>query len=467
MRRYLGLGIIAIALVAGFYFLSQISAFNSFEEYSIYWAEDVDFLDSTRCLECHQETYLMWNSSIHERVSCETCHEKGKEHIEMNLRLPEVSTEDCERCHENKYFIPPSMAEVDINICATCHDIDIKAASYDFSRIDFDNHYNPIKCFTCHETHNPEIDPKYPPQITHLLQNRSDCKLCHGLGASDVFPESHINRPNNVCTDCHSIGAGEKTLIPPQLYSGDWMCLSCHSEEGSDPLSEDHPEILIYLTECNLCHSEEGSDPLSEDHPEMAVDLDDCLLCHGLEGLTPLKSEHIEREGDTCLICHTSDYASASITPVITNLVISMPEEIFEDSVIPYYVKLRDLEDNPVSHAIIEFHAYTISGRQFLGYAITNTTGSSTFSIKVEDEGSFTVEAVFRGNELYSGSRNSTDIITLPSTTQKESQDSVWLSIDYSQIIIISIISVLAVYGYAMFQLTRLSTKKRENSHSS
>lgn len=39
--------------------------------------------------------------------------------------------------------------------------------------------------------------------ITHSLEGRDDCLMCHGEGAAKAFPADHAGRTNEGCLTCH------------------------------------------------------------------------------------------------------------------------------------------------------------------------------------------------------------------------------------------------------------------------
>lgn len=49
----------------------------------------------------------------------------------------------------------------------------------------------------------PSSPPPAAPHIPHKLDDRQNCLLCHGLGASVPFPADHSGRGNDSCLACH------------------------------------------------------------------------------------------------------------------------------------------------------------------------------------------------------------------------------------------------------------------------
>ena len=42
-----------------------------------------------------------------------------------------------------------------------------------------------------------------PAAISHTLEGRDDCLVCHGEGALQPFPAEHTGLTNDTCTACH------------------------------------------------------------------------------------------------------------------------------------------------------------------------------------------------------------------------------------------------------------------------
>jgi hypothetical protein len=42
-----------------------------------------------------------------------------------------------------------------------------------------------------------------PPAITHTLEGRADCLLCHSATGIKPFPASHASYTNDLCQSCH------------------------------------------------------------------------------------------------------------------------------------------------------------------------------------------------------------------------------------------------------------------------
>jgi hypothetical protein len=465
MNKKIILGIFFLTILAGLYpIIFTPIPLTYAQSTSNNEGTEVNYLESSRCLECHIDEYEIWNASLHKRVNCETCHSNGQDHIDMNSRMPEVNSQECESCHEDPVYIPSSMQPVEKTICVRCHDNTILSESDTFSRIDFENHYVPIDCGTCHADHTPEINIAEAPYIPHLLENRTDCKLCHGPGGIKVFPESHINRPNNVSIECHIVGAGDKTEIPPQTSIIERMCTLCHINDGPNPLSIEHPEILNRFSNCLDCHEEDDEYPLSDEHPEFSIDLSDCLLCHGPRSILPLNSTHLERKEGTCYICHEEE---SELDDILENslLLMSMPNEVkISDIPISYSAILSDEHNNPISEASIEFIINTTLGTFSIGNSMTNSTGIAILNHRYQNEGLVELDVVFQGNEKYSGSMDTKTISILSTDDISETQDSYLFGLNYLEVVVVVlIISIFLVYGFTIIQLINVSKVKKEN----
>ncbi len=64
-------------------------------------------------------------------------------------------------------------------------------------------------CLMCHAK-DAEVQTKVPKTITHPLEGRSDCLMCHKPGAMEPVPDapaSHEGRESKHCTMCHQPAA--------------------------------------------------------------------------------------------------------------------------------------------------------------------------------------------------------------------------------------------------------------------
>lgn len=149
------------------------------------WASlPVQFAPVSNCQKCHAEPYKIWESAGHKTVSCETCHGPGKNHIET---LAKIETADTSR-----------------NLCTRCHE-KLVARPTSFPQVDSESHRKQFDCLACHKPHDP-TPPDIPrvPGATHTGV-RTQCLICHEVGAFKPFPEDHRGRSVETCFKCHEV----------------------------------------------------------------------------------------------------------------------------------------------------------------------------------------------------------------------------------------------------------------------
>ncbi len=99
--------------------------------------------------------------------------------------------------------------------------------------------------------------PAGAPAISHTLEGRDNCLLCHAATATVPFPASHASFPVSTCLVCHSTqGVGP---LPPAIkhsLEGRSECLTCH---GVDLLPASHQSAKFGSQDCVLCHTPEGA----------------------------------------------------------------------------------------------------------------------------------------------------------------------------------------------------------------
>jgi formate dehydrogenase gamma subunit len=102
----------------------------------------------------------------------------------------------------------------------------------------------------------PSASPAGPlsvPAISHELEERQDCLVCHGSEGLSPFPENHLNWPLSTCLVCHSTeadSAGPAGVV--HTIEGREECLLCHA---TDLLPESHGVAGFSSEDCLLCHS--------------------------------------------------------------------------------------------------------------------------------------------------------------------------------------------------------------------
>ena len=339
--------------------------------------ENYEKIDSSACVECHEEsthdTIITddLSHSIHDGFECLDCHSDKdmlphKEDADFS-----VACDGCGSCHEDAKdlygFHGRMSAEEcrDIPTCADCHgDHDVLPSSVKNSKTHPSN--VPETCAQCHE--NINLTTKYQILIDHPIEVYKNsvhglatesgvdvaatCNDCHSTGGSahrilsPGDPKSSINHFNipAMCGQCHA-GIEKEFLegIHGQLVirgeADSPVCTHCHGEHGiispSDPRS---PVSSIRLAEatCSPCHE---SITLTEKYGlrtgRLTSFIDsyhglktkagdthvaNCASCHGVHKILPSSnpesSIHSDNLQETCGDCHPGISSALAATPI-------------------------------------------------------------------------------------------------------------------------------------------------------
>ncbi len=173
-------------------------------------------------------------------------------------------------------------------------------------------------CATCHTpgsiVYVPLSSEFTLKPVTHPMQQREDCLLCHSSGAKFPFPADHGPVLSEVCATCHTSAgnpAAEETRSPADLASGpttsspgSQLAPAATSTVGGYP-------ITTASLHCLRCHTQ-GSAALilasrrllakSVTHP--LQQRQDCLLCHFTGSESPLPADHAQALSQACVACH-------------------------------------------------------------------------------------------------------------------------------------------------------------------
>ncbi|MCP4538271.1 MAG: hypothetical protein GY832_14115 [Chloroflexi bacterium] len=141
--------------------------------------------------------------------------------------------------------------------------------------------------------------------ISHPLEGRENCLLCHAIAAVYPFPADHTERPNSTCQLCHAIEGKMGALPLPVKHSveGRGDCLQCHT---IDIQPESHQEAQFTSQDCLLCHPSNTA-VTAEVAPASAVSFADdiqplleanCATCHGETALGELNVTNYQSLAD-------------------------------------------------------------------------------------------------------------------------------------------------------------------------
>ncbi|KPK56813.1 MAG: hypothetical protein AMS21_12375 [Gemmatimonas sp. SG8_38_2] len=100
-----------------------------------------------------------------------------------------------------------------------------------------------------------------PPAMSHPAEGRADCLMCHKAGAMEPVPDapaSHAEFSNDLCAMCHAPDAAVQTTAPTAMshpLEGRGDCMMCHKAGAMEPVPDapaDHEGRDNKY--CTLCH---------------------------------------------------------------------------------------------------------------------------------------------------------------------------------------------------------------------
>jgi len=340
--------------------------------------EEYEKIDSSKCIECHEESSQETNikedlsHSIHDGFECLDCH-IYKDTL-PHKEIPEfgVGCAGCKSCHEDaaeeyKGHGRAALGECEeLPFCSDCHGgHKVLPSTEQLSKTHPAN--LPQTCGKCHE--DLEITKKYEILIDHPIEiyeksvhgkatkergiyGAATCNDCHSNGgtAHKIFspgnPESAINHFNipNTCGKCHvdqekEYWEGIHGKLAKRGETDSPVCTDCHGEHGilshDDPRSPVSP-VRVAETTCAPCHEsvtlteKYGLQPgrvisfLDSYHglKTKAGDLQvaNCASCHGvhriLSSTDSTSTIHPNNLQKTCGECHPGISAKLASTPI-------------------------------------------------------------------------------------------------------------------------------------------------------
>jgi len=239
-------------------------------------------LNSTRCVECHQNEYLDVSNPDHVNNSfsteCQDCHQ-------MDRWRPALFDN-----HEIFFPIFSGNHQNQWDDCSSCH---TDPSTYQI-----------FNCLNCHEHNQTETDNNHQGFIDYSY-NSDACYFCHPTGeAGDfgdhdaqffpIFSGRHINQWDD-CSTCHTNPSSRK----------EFSCLTCHDHNQTDT-DNFHSGMTGYVynsADCYLCHPT-GQPGQFSDHDQLYFPIfsgkhsnkwDNCSICHDTPG---------QNNQFNCLNCH-------------------------------------------------------------------------------------------------------------------------------------------------------------------
>jgi cytochrome b subunit of formate dehydrogenase len=339
--------------------------------------EEYETIDSSACLECHEEsrhdTVITedLSHSIHDGFECLDCHLDKNTMPHKEKPGFSVACDGCGSCHEDareEYGFHGRMSSeecMDIPTCADCHgDHDVLPSSVKISKTHPSN--LPNTCARCHE--DIDLVKKYRILLDHPIDVYKNsvhgrateagvdvaatCNDCHSVGGSahkilsPGDPESTINHFNipKTCGACHQgieteFWQGIHGQLVARGETDAPVCTDCHGEHGiispNDPRSPVSRSRMAEAT-CSPCHesislTEKYGLPTGrltsfiDSYHGLKTKAGDpyvanCASCHGVHKILPSSSPqssiHPDNLQDTCGECHPGISAALAAAPI-------------------------------------------------------------------------------------------------------------------------------------------------------
>jgi hypothetical protein len=187
------------------------------------------------CENCHDDIAALHAKDAHFRVTCETCHGPGEDHVAAD--------------GEGGIIRPAGKQP-----CLVCHELMLSRPG-DFPQIVPEDHFRfvgvkdpEIQCIACHDPHEP------------LYMDRD-------VQTARLHPLVHR------CRDCHA-GRTDESLARPDNHPPIFQCEYCHPQIAAG--FAERPHHAVRCTACHIFFRE------SESAGRMVRDADPrfCLLCH-------------------------------------------------------------------------------------------------------------------------------------------------------------------------------------------
>lgn len=162
-----------------------------------------------------------------------------------------------------------------------------------------------LQCEACHGPMGKHNKGGKEPMITFgqgsqlpVEKQNSTCLSCHQGEAGMNWQNSHHNRNDIACADCHQIHTAKDTILDPKTEAE--VCTDCHAKQGADMHKPStHPMQWGQMT-CSDCHNPHGSMTQGD---LKAVNVNQtCYECHA-EKRGPHLWEHAPVT-ENCMNCH-------------------------------------------------------------------------------------------------------------------------------------------------------------------
>lgn len=143
--------------------------------------------------------------------------------------------------------------------------------------------------------------------IPHTVVGREDCRSCHGDEGTLALPDDHQGRANDFCQACHAPTSVPAILHPVEDHD---LCLDCHGEGQVAEFTLDTHGGRDNAG-CQTCHEPAGVAPLPI--PHAAEKHEDCVMCHGPGAFLLYPDSHEGWGSELCLLCHETAEQPAGV----------------------------------------------------------------------------------------------------------------------------------------------------------
>jgi DmsE family decaheme c-type cytochrome len=307
--------------------------------------------DDALCKVCHLTYVESFESNVHRRASCESCHGPASRHLEsrgnepgtilsFNVMKKAERSEVCAKCHELDSCAPGNQWRTSAHAhhgvaCTDCHvrahynvPPDTPTTVPDFSLLHQIEDW--VRLASSRASASADNDPRpaggtdaEPSEELPSLRGTSDflgavapyvCYNCHGdkYDLEAVAHPHQINGPHSFnCQTCHN---PHGNVLPTSRKE---LCLECHKSSPTQAWhSSIHDQVGVMCTDCHNPHPHSSIQPLVDiSHTSvrrplrLPMSVDDpnvCYKCHQeVFALTQLPSHHPIREGKmVCSDCH-------------------------------------------------------------------------------------------------------------------------------------------------------------------
>jgi len=104
-----------------------------------------------------------------------------------------------------------------------------------------------------------------PKPISHATEGRAQCMMCHKAGAMEAVPDApadHADRPVETCLYCHATDSPILTADPPVIshtLEGRAQCMMCHKAGAMEAVPDAPASHASFdVKYCTLCHKSGG-----------------------------------------------------------------------------------------------------------------------------------------------------------------------------------------------------------------